>query len=131
VSAFLDEMAPMASSDGIQPKHLGLEQVLTGFDQSPEPSRRSAIAELLFFASVGDLHKCERLVRQRGMQVREGGPAEEDFTGHVLTFPFIPPASGCRSAIPALPIMISGRHCESDLQSEGKGRDRKLRCESC
>ena len=41
-------------------------------------ARRQAITELLFFASVGDLHRCKKLVTSWGLDVKDARCCDYD-----------------------------------------------------
>ncbi len=74
-----------------------------------QAAKRRAITELLFFASVGDLRRCQRIVRLWNLDVRKGGGCE-GCVACVVNHGFFPH----RFRIPHVPTMTSAHHCTFD-----------------
>ena len=87
-----------------------------------QAAQRRAIGELLFFASVGDLRRCERLVKLWGLKVpkaRYCRPTFADINKYMLEVcshvvpdcPVFTLQNRCQ--IPIAAIMTGEHHCES------------------
>jgi hypothetical protein len=77
-------------------------------------AKRQAITELLFFASVGDLRRCKKIIAAWNLQVRDPhGPRR---LGGLMSAPEMPPLDSvtCRSTTPRLLTMTRGRRCENE-----------------